>query len=148
MTSLIKTKFIPILLLVLSSFSLVNAEELKPLDKVIYESSNSYPFKRCSGLYAAIMKWGGKEKYGEETYNRYTQGAEKLLFSSISIDVKEGVGKTDEVTKNNLNTVIMITEKYIERFKNNYASTGQPFGEDEMFKKDLNICTKLSNLLN
>lgn len=67
------------------------------------------------------------------TVVRIAQMATEMRSSTLGDNAKESVYRD----------IRMISDLYLERYKSNYATTGQAFGNDSMWHSDTAICKLL-----
>lgn len=56
--------------MLVTSFALAQAQELRPIDNLVEDAAPRYAPTRCAGLYQAAMEWAGPERFGEEMWKR------------------------------------------------------------------------------
>lgn len=122
-----------------------SAQEMRPLDQLLGNTANPYPFQRCAGLYQALMEWVGQDRMGEATFRQTETGMKSLLAAAILISIEDGIGGgTENATQVTLRDTRNIADLYNARFKQNYAVTGQAFGEDILIQSDLLLCKDIT----
>ncbi len=121
------------------------AQEMRPLGEVLETSAAPYPATRCSAWYHALMEWGGSNRFKDQwetmdVARRSTLMHAILIFnetSGNSVDVDAGI-----VVEN----VKKIKDLYYNRMSDNYAASGEAFGQDELIKSDMILCQMVAEL--
>ena len=108
--------------------------------------SETYVFKRCSGLYQTLLSYGG-DRLNKETIKSYKTGSMLFFKISFSIDIKNKLGDSDYVSKLNTEQIVSIAKIYRKRMDDNYLREGQALGNDKLIKDDVIICREILSQL-
>jgi hypothetical protein len=111
---------------------------MKPLQEAIRDGAEeTYPIIRCAGLYLSVLEWAGEDRLGKETSDRtklsvasLIEMATKMREPSIGPDAQDSV----------LRDFRGVSDLYLKRYQMNYASAGEAFGQDVMWKADNDTC--------
>lgn len=128
--------------------SAVFAQTFAPLATILnsdYEAS--YPFVRCAAFYQANLEWAGKDRIGVERFEQANEAIKTLLAVSALVRSEQIGGGSASITDSVYVDTRKIADLYIERYRNNYAATGQAWASDEVWKSDLKTCKTLTERL-
>ena len=102
-----------------------------------------YAFERCAALNTAILA------HGEKNIDSQTVQSMDETFLALAVMLsKKQNSSTLEANNNQVDAdTTRVAKIYLDRLKNNYASTGLAFGNDELIKSDLTICKEVSDSL-
>lgn len=105
-----------------------------------------YAFERCAALNTAILAHGEKN-IDSETVQSMDEKTKTFLALAVMLSKKQN-GSTLEANNDQVDAdTTRVAKIYLDRLKNNYASTGLVFGNDELIKSDLKICKEVSDSL-
>ena len=127
------------LVLAFGSANMSTAQEMLSLSAALKKgATQAYGFERCAGAWRAIQEWGGQSQWGEQ-YKEFDMQRTAMNVAAIVAHKEKGLSQKEAVGANR-RAVENIYALYTERFKKNYASAGQAFGNDELVKSDLEAC--------
>ncbi len=116
-------------------------QQLRSLSEIIgRDYEQTYPLVRCAALYQSSIEWVGKDRIGEETFDSYDNSIRNLLAISIVLRSQTSAFDVENAQEITLLDTRTIADLYLERYRANYASTGNAWGTDAMWKDDLQIC--------
>ena len=99
---------------------------------------------RCGGLMLALAYWMGESPENKGLHADLTKNVQ--VFTAYAIqDASGGDAPTDKIRIQALEIVKASHQMYLDRFKNNYAETGQGYGEDKEVMADIILCNKIKN---
>ncbi len=124
---------------ILTAFSAVS-QELKPLQNIISKADPVYTATRCAALYMAIGKWFGQERMGDELWQKTMSSWTWFLEAAVHAGHPENGGTIENYTNIVVRDAFNIASLYQSRMEQNYAATGQGFGEDSLINSDLDLC--------
>ena len=138
------------------------AQELKPLkpilDSGVINSDNpqlAYAMKRCITLNLVMGNWM-QEKGGERMKNAVDNFfIQAQLLKEVSFDIENKIEKErkvkitnkNDLEKNLISSIKLITPMYIDRLTKNYAASGSYFDNDEQLKEEIFICADFQKYL-
>lgn len=121
----------------------INAQEFLPVAEANKDGTNGlYTLERCSSLNFAILKWAGEAQLnsgGRDMFSELSEEYFALKTTALWIYEQKGFSKADAVKALDSSTK-MIEKIYLKRFKENYANTGQAFGNDDLILSDKEFC--------
>ena len=127
------------------SVLIATAQEFISLEKATKSGANPlYVLERCSSLNFSILKWAGEAQLNRDGVDVFTKMSEEFFAMktmALAFYKKKGLSESDAVEALNRNTK-KIEEIYIARFKENYANTGQAFGNDTVVMSDRKFCER------
>jgi|TARA_A100001015_G_C15023640_1_gene729323 hypothetical protein len=137
-------KFIIVVALTsIMTFSSLNAQDFIPAAEANKDGTKGlYTLERCSSLNFAILKWAGESQLNQDGNDIFAELSEEyfaLKTTALWIYEQKGFSKSDAANALERNTK-MIEEIYLERFKQNYANTGEAFGNDALVLSDREFC--------
>lgn len=117
--------------------------ELTPLSDYLELPKNefvlTYPMTRCAGLYFGVLDYAGRN-FSAAVQADTKQDAALLVTAVVAIRVASSEGQPAELTKFTVEIVDQIAHKYVQRFKTNYALSGQAWSGDDLVKGDMTVC--------
>ena len=128
----------------LGSANMSGAQEMLSLSAALEKgAAQAYGFERCAGAWRAgawraIQEWGGQSQWGEQ-YKEFDMQRTAMNVAAIVAHKEKGLSQKEAVGANR-RAVENIYALYTERFRKNYASSGQAFGNDELVKSDVEAC--------
>ena len=121
----------------------LNAQEFLPVAEAKKDGSKGlYTLARRSSLNFAILKWVGEAQLnqdGDDVFSELSEEYFALKTTALWIYEQKGFSKSDAVNALERNTK-MIENIYLERFKQNYANTGEAFGNAALVLSDREFC--------
>jgi hypothetical protein len=137
-------RIMPVVATVLLAPVGARAQRMIPLADIPNSSPYSYPATRCAALHHGVMDWVGSDGTEEESwYAMYRARDLMVRFSALVLNEETG-GALEGSFETTAEQVNRIADRYIHRFKRNFALTGQAFGHDQLIKKDLKFCDYVS----
>ena len=119
------------------------AQELRTIRQLENSSAKSYPFLRCGALNQAILERIGKKKLGEQSFKQFDEVRTTFfLVAAVIIQDEMGISieQVGEITSRDGRNIANI---YEVRMNNNFAQSGQAFGEDPVMQDDISYCKSL-----
>lgn len=117
------------------------SQSLKPLRDAIRDGSEeTYPVVRCAALYLSVLEWAGEDRLGPETSQRTKLTVANLLKLATTMP-EPSAGSEAEASV--LRDIRAISDIYLDRYRTNYASVGEAFGQDELWSADSDVCLTL-----
>jgi len=124
------------------------AQTMQPLSEILaVEYEQTYPLIRCAAFYQSSIEWAGKKRIGQTTFERYNDAIKNLLALSVFLRSQKSKINIENAQEITLRDTRKISDLYLKRYKINYATTGQAWGSDTMWKGDLQICQKMATSL-
>ncbi|MCF3935026.1 hypothetical protein L1787_16600 [Acuticoccus sp. M5D2P5] len=131
--------------------STASAQEFQPLSEYIErppeDQVSSYIFERCAGLYQGILAYN-PTRMTDEVSERFEQSIAIVALVAVKLREKASITETppDVLTNSTANDIVRIAEIYLDRIKNNYATTGQAFADDALITGDLDTCRQITEI--
>jgi len=116
------------------------SQDLKPLRDTISSSGPVYTATRCAALYMAIGQWVGPERMGDESWQKVTSTWSWFLEAAVHAGQPDSGSTIKNYTDIVVRDAFNIVSLYQSRMEQNYAATGQGFGEDSLIDSDLDLC--------
>lgn len=123
-------------------------QPLVPLSDLDNENVEpSYYFVRCAGFNLANLEWSGERTLDQTTVERIKMDIELLMHKAAIVRARRTGDDLDWVSKIVLRDVSDIADLYLQRYKQNYASSGNAWQNDALWRSDLLSCKIGSSIL-
>lgn len=140
-------RFVAALSLTISFSNQATASEFFPIATSVAKGANdTYVMERCAALDLSILNWAGEDglnKFDPQLYNKMRDSYFAQKYVAVLMLANQGMTYESAVESNN-RTEKAIRNLYVERFKENYATTGQAFNNDQFIGDDMNYCVEYS----
>ena len=125
-------------------FATVTAAQdlLRLTDSVSKGANEIYVMERCAALDRAILNWGGEAQLNQFDPNLFNLISDRYYAQKlVAVLMHEQRGLTSKQAEEaNNRTEDEIYNRYVKRFENNYASSGQAFNNDAFVNSDMDYC--------
>ncbi len=122
------------------------ADDLPPITELPPEQTSA-AFARCAGLFGAMLRLGGAA--ASDTMVDHLERSILMNIAGASMGlINEGLAAPGEPA-NELASIVAraAADRYVERFHQNTATYGDPFGSDPVVVSDLRLCEHMTETL-
>ena len=135
----------------------VLASDLVPLEEIMQRPSDEvevgYPYVRCAGLFTSVIQYGGTN-FPDDLRSSFVQAATRFSTVAALIRMSDAENRGEAVVAPEVfaeqagSEFGAISDLYVARFQRNFASGGQAFDGDTMFKSDMVMCQEMALAVN
>jgi hypothetical protein len=127
------------------------AQDFLPLDRLLKKPPDqlepSYPFTRCAAYYKSMADYIGTKNLTDDVVANSHQASVLNAMAATKIRASRDAGSPNDYVDQVMNDVNRIANIYDSRMRQNYATSGQAFAGDQLFRNDAATCKQLTEAI-